>query len=395
MFSGKLHILIGSILHRIAAARPRFAATAIAFVLVSTNVLANLEGDQWLFRLDTQTYRFKREGNVRGTPLVCLPEIAQKLGLKFEYNPRDLEFLLINTKTSNSLRARSYSNNVILNLKKGKDRERLVVQLSRSPEFVGDKLCVPIEFGDRAIKPLFNSKIPDTPVYVTDERRLSSIKVIIDPGHGGNDIGASSHLHNEEQIVLNFAKDLKKALEKKGVGTLLTRDRSIFTTLSERARMANQSPAKLFLSIHVNAQDTDSNLSGFELYILSLVGDDAAGRAAVAREQQMIPNDLPEGFEKAAADLRAGANFESSLKWAETIRGAVKPFIPPSSSRPIRMAPFYVLYAAQMPAVLLELGYIKQQEDMSRILTPDSRSKIIESLAKSIAKKLQVESASP
>ncbi len=367
----------------------------IGLIICSNNSLANLEGDTWIFHLNNKNYEFKRESNVRGTPYVCLPEIIKQLNLKFEYNPQNFEFLLINNSTGNSLRARSYSKNVVLNLKRDSQRHRMLIKLSRRPEFVNAKLCVPIEFGDRALKPLFDYQTPDTPVFVTDERRLSKIKVVIDPGHGGNDLGARHQDLTEAKIALDFSLELKKELERRGIGTLLTRERSLFTTLSERARMANQSPAKLFLSIHFNSQEKESDLSGFEIYVLSLTSGDVSGRAAVAREHQMIPTDLPEGLEKAVADLRASANFESSVKWAEEIRTAVKAYIPPSSTRPIRMAPFYVLYAAQMPAILLELGYINKNEDMQRILDAEKRQALIKSLAKSIANKLQVDTASP
>ena len=367
----------------------------ITSVFTSQNLKANLEGDSWIFHINNKNYSFHREGHIRGTPYICLPEITKKLGLKFEYNPRKFEFLLINTKTSNSLRARAYSKDVILNLKVKGKRNRMLTKLSRKPEFIKEKLCVPYEFGDRALRPLFDSTPPQTPLFVNDERRLSKISVVIDPGHGGNDHGAIHKSLKEENLTLQFSIDLQKSLTELGVKSLLTRDKSIFTTLSERARMANQSSAKLFISIHVNAQEKDGSLKGFELYILSLTSDDVEGRSAVAREHQMIPDDLPEGFEKAAADLRASANFESSLKWAEYLRGTLKSHIPPSSNKPIRMAPFYVLYAAQMPAILLELGYINQPEDMERILNPEKRKEIAADLAKKIAKKLQVSPPSP
>ncbi|MEO5666769.1 MAG: N-acetylmuramoyl-L-alanine amidase [Bdellovibrionota bacterium] len=364
---------------------------------------ANISEGAWIFHGPNGDETFKRAHSLRGTPYVCLPELMLRFSLKLRYDPSSFEMLLENPARGNFARFKTYSSDVELLFAKGapatyiKKRRGLKLPedlftsvhtfLSRRPEFVGPSLCVPIEFGDRVLRPLLTGKTSETPLFVSDKRALESTQVILDPGHGGNDYGASAGGLREKDLVLAFANDLKNALTALGVRCLMTRESDVFVTLSERARMTNHSAAKLFLSLHMNASP-QPELAGFEVYVLSLTKDDSGGRAAVAREQQFIPSDLPEGFEKAAADLRASANFERSLRWADMSRQYLKEQFKESSSRSVRMGPFYVLYAAQMPALLLELGYLSNTGDREKVFNPDTRRVLAEGLAQKIAASL-------
>lgn len=378
-------------------------------LFLSTHSFANLSEKSWLFQtpegFEQTQIEFKRSGNVRGTPYVCLPEIVQKLKLKMLYDPNQFRVLLYNPVRANYALFNTYSSQVKLIFSQVKasvfEKARkqfqmpqqlpqiaMEIELSRRPEFVGAELCVPTEFGDRVLRPLLSGKAPLTPVFLSDPRKLESVRVVIDPGHGGNDYGASFESYLEKDLVLEFAKELQTQLSNAGVNAILTRETDLFVTLSERARIANQSSAELFLSLHMNAHPNDNSLKGFEIYVLSLTTDDSQGRAAVAREQQMIPDDLPDGIERAAADLRASANFEKSLAWSDQIRKAFLKSLNPSSSRSIRMGPFYVLYAAQMPALLLEVGYITHESDRNKITDNSLRQKLAKDLASTIAERI-------
>ena len=383
----------------------RSAFFALIFAVAGV-ARANLEETSWTFHGPTGDQSFRRASSLRGTPYVCLPDIMQRYKLKLRYDPSTFEVLLENPERGNFARFHTFSPAIRLLFAKGapstytKKRRALKLPeeaftsvetlLSRRPEFVGPSLCVPIEFGDRVLRPLLTGKSSETPTFPNDKRLLSSVQVVLDPGHGGNDYGARYGDVLEKDLVLEFAKDLKVALEKLGVKVLLTRDSDVFVTLSERARIANQSTGKLFLSLHMNASHLP-DISGFEVYVLSLTKDDTSGRAAVAREHQFIPSDLPDGFEKAVADLRAGANFERSLRWADVTGQSLKEYFRPSSSRGVRMGPFYVLYAAQMPAILLELGYISHAEDRAKITESTPRTALVQSLALKIKAALKTQ----
>lgn len=383
----------------------RFALFAVT-VAFSGVARANLDENNWIFHGPTGDQSFRRASSMRGTPYVCLPDIMQRYKLKLRYDPATFEVLLENPERGNFARFFTYSPKITLHFAKGapstylKKRRALWLPeeafssvetlLSRRPEFVGPSLCVPIEFGDRVLRPLLSGKSSETPTFPSDPRFLNSVQVVLDPGHGGNDYGARYGEVLEKDLVLEFARNLKVALEKLGVKVLLTRDSDVFVTLSERARIANQSAGKLFLSLHMNASH-QADLSGFEVYVLSLTKEDTSGRAAVAREHQFIPNDLPDGFEKAIADLRAGANFERSLRWADVTGQSLKEYFRPSSSRSVRMGPFYVLYAAQMPAILLELGYLSNAEDREKIVESTQREALVQNLALKISTALKTQ----
>lgn len=371
---------------------------------LATGVHANLAENSWIFHGPAGDQTFARAHSVRGTPYICLIDLMHRYGLKLRYDPASFEVLLENPSRGNFARFKTYSSDVTLLFAKGAAssyaRKRKGVELpaslfteaktflSRRPEFVGKSLCVPIEFGDRVLRPLLSGKTSETPLFPKDERLLKSVQVILDPGHGGNDYGAQNAGVLEKDLVLAFAQDLKTALSTLGVKSLMTRESDVFVTLSERARIANRSSAKLFLSLHMNSSPQPEQ-NGFEVYVLSLTKDDGSGRAAVAREQQFIPNDLPEGFEKAMADLRAGANFDRSLRWADITGQYLRQQFKPSSSQSVRMGPFYVLYAAQMPALLLELGYLSHTDDLEKIKNSDTRRVLAEGLAQKIASSLK------
>ncbi len=350
---------------------------------------ANLEEKKWIFHHGSKSYAFERHGDQRGTPLVCLPELQKQLRFRIDFNPDTFEVRI--RKGKSWVRIWTYSEKIegSVNIK-GKDYP-FESRLSRSPLFLGAKLCVPIEFGDRALKPILDAFPPDS-LPTLQSMSGKDIQVIIDPGHGGNDFGAHRKVtrlqhFREKDFTLQFAKELRDQLAKENVSAALTREGDHFLTLPERSELANGSQAKLFLSLHMNSAESPK-ASGYELYVLSLARSDAAGRSAVARENQMIPTELPPGLEKAIADLRAEANLERSLKWAHALDEALGSQIQKSGKQSIRMGPFYILYGASMPAVLLEIGYLTSEKDRNWILHPVKRQKLMESLAKKIASTL-------
>ena len=92
-----------------------------------------------------------------------------------------------------------------------------------------------------------------------------------------------------------LALELKKLLESKGLKVFLTREKDIFMTLPERTHLANQSQARLFVSLHLNS-DPQKKGKGFEIYLLNMSHTDQEARAAIAKENQHIPKELPEGL---------------------------------------------------------------------------------------------------
>jgi N-acetylmuramoyl-L-alanine amidase len=362
---------------------------ALALSLSAASALANMEGGSWIFHANGRDYSFPRAGEIRGSPFVCLDPIVRVFGLKPSYVPETFELKLVNPSNRNEISLRTWSRDVQLARKRGNSTERSSARLSRRPEFLGARLCVPIDFGDRVLRPLLGG--PLAPLVV-DPAQTPKAQVVIDAGHGGNDHGAHVAVGDlavrEKDLVLLFAQELERALKDNGIDVLLTRRDDAFLTLPERSLMANASEARLFVSLHMNA-DPLSKGRGFEVYVLSLTGDDDSGRAAVARENQAIPQDLDEGLEKAISDLRARANLEASLSWAAVSKAALQTQLRPSSARSIRMGPFYLLYGALMPSVLLELGYLTDAEDRAFMEDAVRRRQLARTLGKRLATELK------
>lgn len=355
-----------------------------SLALLSAAATANIEGTQWVFHHEGDR-PFTWRSVSRGTPLLPLNDLVKAFELKSSFDPKTFEITLTQPKTGSTVRFYTYDRSVEGRLKSPGRIEGFTIRLSKPPQFDGISLCVPLDFGDRALRPLLNNIRPSDPLI----RPAAKADIVLDPGHGGNDYGASVAVDGiqlrEKDQTLRLATELKVALAKRGVRAVLTREDDSFLALPERSHFANrQDGAKLYLSLHMNSEPTGKN-RGAEMYVLSLGGGDTEARTAVAAENQMIPEDLGDASEHALAELRAQANFETSLKWAKDMSAALVSVGRKAGSRPVQTGPFYVLYGAAMPAVLVEWGYLTNGDDRADGLGDKPRAKAIDALAASIA----------
>jgi len=259
------------------------------------------------------------------------------------------------------------------------------VTLSRAPTKKGADLLVPIDVGDRILRPLLDGHAPRMPIPHLPKHPPP--QVVIDPGHGGNDWGASLHVDGrtvrEKEITLTLAQELALSLAKRGVTSALTRTEDLYLTLPERTRLANDAGARVFLSLHLNTEPTGKT-QGFELYVLSLKETEAEARAAVASENQTIPEDSSEGVERVLAELRAESNFEASLDLAKSVAAPLRKAHKPHGTG-IKTGPFYVLYGADLPSLLVEWGYLTHPLDRQKLLTPEGRASWLASFSQGLA----------
>jgi N-acetylmuramoyl-L-alanine amidase len=216
---------------------------------------------------------------------------------------------------------------------------------------------------------------------------------VIDPGHGGDQDGARSPGGaKEKDLVLEIARRVKKRLERQGAKVVLTRTGDVGVPLTNRAAVANAMRADLFVSIHLNSMATAEarrTSSGVETYFLSVDASDANAAAAAARENAdrmagepaLDPNDPVAGIleDLASADTLAGS---SRLAYAlhEKLVTALQ-----AENRGVKQAPFYVLAGARMPAVLLEVGFISNGAEATRLRTAAHQEKIAGAIADGIA----------
>ena len=213
--------------------------------------------------------------------------------------------------------------------------------------------------------------------------------VVIDPGHGGRDPGAIGRKGlKEKDVVLDIANRVARKLKKKGIRVILTRAKDNFIPLNERTAIANRNRADLFLSIHANAAFT-RRASGFETFYVSEAVDDHA-RAVAATENSVLELEratsrgkLDDTLHAILWDLAYTEFRVESIEWGELLMRELAKNIR-GENRGVKPGPFYVLKGAQMPSLLVEVGFISNVVEESRLRKASHREKIAKALVDSI-----------
>lgn len=214
--------------------------------------------------------------------------------------------------------------------------------------------------------------------------------IVIDPGHGGVDVGAQAPGRPaEKDIVLEFARALARKLEETGrFSALLTREGDVFVSLPERVRVARAAGAQLFLSIHADSLN-EATVSGATVYTVSDKASDA--HAARLAEKENLADKVA-GFETMEDssevsdilfDLTRRETRAYSHVFARTLVSVWKEAAG-LNKNPHRSAGFRVLQAPDVPSALLELGYISHQKDAELMNTPAWRDRTAGAVARSI-----------
>ena len=194
--------------------------------------------------------------------------------------------------------------------------------------------------------------------------------IVLDPGHGGKDIGAGASGLREKDITLNLAKKLKTRLEKRlGVTVHLTRSEDVFVTLDRRTKIARDKKADLFISLHVNANNA-AKVEGFETYILNFTTDRSA-MAVAARENASSDKSVSE-LEDVLQSIAKNTKIAESRAMAQVLhKAAVTALNKKYKVRDlgVKEAPFAVLVGSGVPAALVEIGFITNKDDAARLKT--------------------------
>jgi N-acetylmuramoyl-L-alanine amidase len=216
----------------------------------------------------------------------------------------------------------------------------------------------------------------------TEDRNIRnnfvSRKVVIDPGHGGHDPGAvgPSGLF-EKDVVLDIALKVRDIMKKEYpyYDVVLTRDKDVFIPLKDRAKIANNVGADLFLSIHANASP-NRHARGIETYFLNWTDDEDALRVAArenaisVKKMKQVQNELG----VILASLDRDRKRDDSIKLAGNIHTSMvanmKPQFPKVNDLGIKSALFYVLVDAEMASALAEVSFMSNPEE-ERLLADD------------------------
>lgn len=214
--------------------------------------------------------------------------------------------------------------------------------------------------------------------------------VVIDAGHGGHDPGASGEgTLREKNVTLALAKALRDALLADGrVRVAMTRDSDRFLVLEERAGIARQLKADLFVSIHADAAETP-DAHGATVYTLSDRGSDAVADQVAQRENRADDvNGVALGGKSSAVatilvDLSRREMRERSQRFSDLVvregQGALT-----FHANPQRQAAFVVLKSLDLPSVLVEAGYISSPDDARRLIDPAWRKQFAARVAQAV-----------
>lgn len=219
--------------------------------------------------------------------------------------------------------------------------------------------------------------------------------IVIDPGHGGKDVGCEGRKTNEKTIVLDVGRRLGDMISDSlpDVNVVFTRDDNKFLTLQERAAVANNAGGNLFVSIHVNSVDrrnrNRNTICGASVYTLGLHKSDnnlsVAMRENSVMELEDEYSENYQGFDPNSAEsyiifeLNQNVHLQKSLEFADAVQQQLTTTAG-RADKGVRQAGFWVLWATSMPAVLIELDFICNPDSENFMASVNGR----ELLAKAI-----------
>lgn len=206
-------------------------------------------------------------------------------------------------------------------------------------------------------------------------------RVVIDPGHGGVDPGAEAGNVNEADLMLIFAQELREVLAEAGIEAVLTREADEFVSLEARVRIARRAGAGLFISLHADALE-EGSASGATVYTLADEAVDEATQKLTERHEAgdlLGGVDLQGGGDELARVLVDIARTETRPRThalADALVGAIGDQVGGLYKQPLRTADFSVLKSPDIPAVLVELGFLSNARDLKRIKSAEWRAKM-------------------
>jgi N-acetylmuramoyl-L-alanine amidase len=214
--------------------------------------------------------------------------------------------------------------------------------------------------------------------------------VVLDPGHGGLDPGAERDGTSEAALMLTFARELKDALLRDGrFRVVMTREEDIFVPLETRTSIAREAGADVFLSLHADAL-AEGDAQGATVYTLA---EDASDEASAALAERHDRDDLLAGVDLTAQDdvvaevLMDMARTETTPRTerlAEAIVTAIKAVKIRMHRHPHQTGGFSVLKSPDIPAALLEVGFLSSDRDYARLADPEWRAKLAGALVQAL-----------
>jgi N-acetylmuramoyl-L-alanine amidase len=190
--------------------------------------------------------------------------------------------------------------------------------------------------------------------------------VVLDPGHGGHDKGALCRYGSEKNFALDVARQLRPLLQAKGLRVIMTREGDYFVPLEVRARIANAARDSIFVSIHFNATDRDPSATGFEIFSFTPRG---------------APSTSDNWVASSSASVQAGSKVDAqSMALSACVYHSLLGHIP-EFDRGIKRARFAVLRLTEVPAVLVEGGFLTERGESRLIAKKEWRGKLAQAIS--------------
>jgi N-acetylmuramoyl-L-alanine amidase len=208
-----------------------------------------------------------------------------------------------------------------------------------------------------------------------DVLALGVRRVVIDAGHGGDNLGTSGpNGLVEKELTVDIAERVRRLVMQQNFEAVMTRTTDQTLSLWQRADIANGQRGDIFVSIHLNSLQP-STACGVETYYLGPTDD--PHRAALAAKENEQPGYSLSDMQSMLRRIYADARRDESKRLAEAVQGALMRTLritdPALTDRGVKMAPFVVLVATHMPAILAEVSCLSNKAEAERLRTPQHR----------------------
>ena len=295
--------------------------------------------------------------------MLTYSETLQKQGIDsiklVQFNPNTLR-LTIQNRTSVAISFKKSSSDLIVKMTPKKTKQSYVMPKKKTAGVVHGK-------------------------YIAKGKKI----IVIDAGHGGKDPGAIGYRgYREKIVVLQIAKDLQKILTSRGYKVYMTRHGDYFIKLRNRTRFANKKKADLFISIHANAVKKHAKSTyGIECYFLDKTRSSRAKRVA-AQENSADMSEMDYYGKQSFLTTLNTHNIIASNKLAidlqRNILGSLRKHYKDVKDAGVRPAPFWVLVGAQMPSVLIEVGFITNPFEAKRLVNRNYQKRMALGMANGV-----------
>jgi N-acetylmuramoyl-L-alanine amidase len=315
--------------------------------------------------------------------------------LPLQWNQYDIPFSDSRLQTIHVGQSQANRVQLILALQAAQDY-RVTVQSAPDRvmvELLGTATTIPPDATTAQQGPLHINATKLSPRAARSPRAQLTPLIFIDPGHGGHDPGAVGPTGLEEKtVVLQVARELRQLIQQEmpQYRVLFTRDQDVFIPLTERARMANEQQAQVFISIHANSSPR-REASGIETWYLSFAASARAKRIA-ARENMMSEAQLSI-LELILRDMHETDRINQSAVLAQSVQSALSEHMaahyPGVIPRGVEGAPFAVLHRTTMPSVLVETAFISNPQEEAQLRTTQYQRALARGMLRGLRQFLQ------